>query len=337
MTYNGFEIDMLDVGDADCVLVTRWRDGWPWRVLIDGGNKTDAATVRAFLQRRGINRIHHVVCSHPHDDHAGGLVDVVADRSIRFDCGWMHMPWLHMDEKAVKKALGLSNGLQEAIRFEKSLETATSLYDVFVTRGILVFEPFAGEEIAFLQVCGPTEAYYEELLGAFADVDRIRSRQESHSRALSMEAIGEMILQKAATATKTHSLLDDPRTSPENNSSTVLEAIVNGGKYLLTADAGAQALALAADLYDLETCHCMHIPHHGSRRNITMALIEHFRPSVAFISASGSKKHPRRAVVNAFKKAGARVYSTHYPTPGHIWHHRGTVPPRSDYAPFPGL
>lgn len=77
----------------------------------------------------------------------------------------------------------------------------------------------------------------------------------------------------------------------------------------------------------------MQIPHHGSRRNITADLIEHFRPTTAFVSADGSKKHPNPAVVSAFKEVGTQVYGTHYPDPGSLWQRTGRAPSRPEYEP----
>jgi hypothetical protein len=67
---------------------------------------------------------------------------------------------------------------------------------------------------------------------------------------------------------------------------------------------------------------------------VTEELIAYFKPGTAFVSADGTRKHPRRAVVNAFKAVGAKVFSTHYPPPngGHKWFHLGTVPDRPDYS-----
>src|SRR5439155_9351989 len=88
---------MLTVGNADAILVTRWTNGTATRILLDGGDACDAGTVVAFLIRRGATHLHHVVCSHPHDDHAAGLVDVVKDKRLQIDAGWMHLPWYHVD------------------------------------------------------------------------------------------------------------------------------------------------------------------------------------------------------------------------------------------------
>lgn len=54
--FNGFEIDMLSLGDADSILVTQWRPDrlLPIRVLIDGGNTGSADSILAFLWSRGI-------------------------------------------------------------------------------------------------------------------------------------------------------------------------------------------------------------------------------------------------------------------------------------------
>jgi beta-lactamase superfamily II metal-dependent hydrolase len=137
---------------------------------------------------------------------------------------------------------------------------------------------------------------------------------------------------KTAGAEPKTGLLDNPKTEPENDSGTILATKYNGQLFLFTADVGVLALESASSAYELGNCHWMQIPHHGSRRNITKGLIEYFSPQYAYASASGSdRKHPRRAVVNAFNAQGARVYSTHYPTPGSLWLHRGNVPPRDGY------
>ena len=72
----------------------------------------------------------------------------------------------------------------------------------------------------------------------------------------------------------------------------------------------------------------MQLPHHGSRRNITPELVEYFRPATALVSAEGTKKHPRRKVVNAFKGVGTQVYSTHHPASSDLHQLYGNVPNR---------
>lgn len=64
-----FSILFLDVGQADCMLVT--CDGQ--HMLVDGGNVDDSRLVAAVLKRKGIDYLDYVVCTHAHEDHAGGL------------------------------------------------------------------------------------------------------------------------------------------------------------------------------------------------------------------------------------------------------------------------
>lgn len=180
-----------------------------------------------------------------------------------------------------------------------------------------------------LTVVGPSELYYKEMVSQFDNLQDIITSDRLHKE-LSVQEFAEAILEKAGS-TGSNVLLDNPQTDPENNSCVLLATAQDSCKFLFTADAGAQALALATRAYNLANLYWMQIPHHGSRRNITKPLIEHFSPKIANVSACGSSKHPRRAVVNAFKEVGTAVYSTHYPSPTNLCHHFGEVPPRPSY------
>lgn len=330
MTYNGIEIDMISLGDADSILVTRWINGQNTRVLIDGGNKDSASIVRRFLNSREVHYIDHIVCTHPHDDHAGGLVGLLMDKSISVGCMWFHCAQNHVNMLLVEHALNQTHGLKRAKVIQETLETVNTLATVCNVRKIPIYEPFAGSQIGPLTVVGPTEGYYCELVAQFADSGSIRA-SEALVSSLPNQSLVEAILENT-NPPASESLDANPQTEPENNSCIILAMQHDSGLHLFTGDAGAQALLLAAKQYKLANCHWMQIPHHGSRRNITELLIRHFSPKYAWVSAAGNVKHPRRAVVNAFRKVGAQVYSTHYPNGGNLWHHRGTVPARSGYS-----
>lgn len=321
---------MLSLGDADSLLVTHWADGRYIRVLIDGGNKGSAPIVRQFLKNRGISHLQHVVCTHPHDDHAGGLVDLLADLTLTIDHVWIHRPQLHVSMLLVEYALNQTHGLRRAEVIQETLKTIDTLTAICATRRIPTSEPFAGAQIGPLTVVGPTVDYYSELVAQFANTDAIRASEALVSN-LPNQAFLESLLE-SMNPPVSESLEANPETQPENNSGAILAMQHDSGLHLFTGDAGAQALLRAAQQYRLGGCHWMQIPHHGSRRNITEPLIQYFCPKHAFVSAKGSLKHPRRAVINAFKKVGACVYSTHYPNSGDLWHHRGSVPPRTGYC-----
>jgi glyoxylase-like metal-dependent hydrolase (beta-lactamase superfamily II) len=88
--FNGIEVDVVDIGDADCIVVTRWVNSVPHRVLIDGGCGGDAIKILDFLLHRGFTEFWAVVCTHLHSDHAQGLIKLVRNRALTIRHGWMH-------------------------------------------------------------------------------------------------------------------------------------------------------------------------------------------------------------------------------------------------------
>ncbi len=62
-------VRFIDVGEADAALLV--CDGEA--MLIDGGNVGDSDLLYTCLKDRGISRLKYVFCTHPHEDHVGGL------------------------------------------------------------------------------------------------------------------------------------------------------------------------------------------------------------------------------------------------------------------------
>lgn len=67
------EVHMLDVGDADCLLV-RQSDAC---MLIDAGDPADADRIVSYLHTQGVRRIDYLVLTHPHADHIGSMTRIV--------------------------------------------------------------------------------------------------------------------------------------------------------------------------------------------------------------------------------------------------------------------
>jgi len=333
--YNGIEVDMLSLGNADCILVSFWSGFSVHRVLIDGGNKGDAPTVRAFLRNLKIETIDDVLSTHLHDDHSGGLIELLSDETLTFGKVWCHVPQWHVDNMdkawAALKAAGSSS--DEAAKIRKSLQTVADIYAIAQKRGIPHEEPFKGKRLGNLEVCSPTVEFYDGLAIEITDVEKIKAEDAAEVRYDTQTTLEETMFKAILDdSSSDSSLLTDPHTTPENESSAVTGTQHDGKVFLFTSDAGTCALTNVLRDYKVKGLHWMQIPHHGSRRNITKSLIDTFAPNTAYVSAEGSKKHPRRAVVNAFKEAGATVYSTHYPKPLDLRNHLGTVPTRPGYG-----
>ena len=71
----GLTITVLDVGQGDSILIETPSGR---RILVDGGEKKmGERVVVPFLRKKGINKLDMVVLTHPHDDHVGGLPEVL--------------------------------------------------------------------------------------------------------------------------------------------------------------------------------------------------------------------------------------------------------------------
>lgn len=327
--YDGVEYDMLSLGDADCILVSSWNGQTVFRVLIDGGNKGDAVKVRAFLRGMNITRLDAVLSTHGHDDHSAGLIELLADQTLDVGQLLSHVPQWHVSSvDVVNKALRDAGPSPEADAIRKSFDTSAKLHNAARLRKIEHAEPFEGRQIGSLHILSPSIEFYNDLVTEFTDADRIRAEAAAQQR-YDEQTAREERLEKAGLL-EASSLLDEPHTAPENETSVVTWAKRGGSALLLTADAGLCALTKVVEKYDVAKLFSMQIPHHGSRRNLNACLIEHFSPSYALVSAIGNPKHPRRAVVNAFKELGTKVYSTHYPKPALLHHSIGVVPTRNN-------
>lgn len=74
-----FEVHFIDVGQADSALLL--CDGES--MLIDGGNAADSNWIYTYLKRNGIDQLDYIVCTHPHEDHVGGLPGALSYASAK--------------------------------------------------------------------------------------------------------------------------------------------------------------------------------------------------------------------------------------------------------------
>lgn len=75
---------VFDVGQADSIFVT--NNGY--NMLIDAGNNDDGELLVSKLEEYGIGRIDYLIGTHPHEDHIGGMDDIINN----FDIGEIFMP-----------------------------------------------------------------------------------------------------------------------------------------------------------------------------------------------------------------------------------------------------
>ena len=92
------EIYFFDVGQADSILIKE-KD---YTMLIDGGNQSDGENLVKYLQEElNVNDIDILVGTHPHEDHIGGLPNVISSLSI----GKIYLPNATTTTKIFEKLL----------------------------------------------------------------------------------------------------------------------------------------------------------------------------------------------------------------------------------------
>lgn len=73
------EIHMIDVGQAESILVVQGEHA----MLIDTGDMFDGRTVVEYLRDVGINKLDAVIITHYHNDHSGGMHDVLSAIDVK--------------------------------------------------------------------------------------------------------------------------------------------------------------------------------------------------------------------------------------------------------------
>ena len=103
---NFLKIYFFDVGQADSILITHNNEN----ILIDAGTNEMGTTVVKKLQDLGITKLNYVIGTHPHEDHIGGLDDVIQN----FEIEHIYMPKVQTNTKTFEEVLDavIDKGMQ---------------------------------------------------------------------------------------------------------------------------------------------------------------------------------------------------------------------------------
>lgn len=344
MSYNGFEIFYQNLGNADSIYVRHWDNSIPTNILIDGGRKTHVEQIEGFLDERSkdtpecTSTIHHLVCTHSDDDHAGGLVQLVENKKFHINKAWVHdLRGTEFLPSSYRESLTSWGAKKLLEKIESSEQTRLALLAAIEARKIDREDPYMGSQIGPMWVLGPTKEFFREQYAQMIQEASARSFEMLLESRQVDRYLTEDMLKQADAANE----LGDGVTTPINEVSTVIilpSPYEESGNFLFTGDVGTQGLDQVIDRFGetVSSLRWVDVPHHGSRRSMRQEQIDHLSPMISFISAKGSVKHPSRKMVNALKQHG-KVYSTHYSVSATSWlrHCTGQVPSLNTVAATP--
>ena len=335
-----YEIEFHPVGDAtkagDAISIRYGQNGVYEIMIVDGGTQDSGAAlvehIRAFY---GANvTIAHVVSTHPDSDHASGLREIL--KAFRVHNLWLHGLWHHTTEM-MPYFSGSWNPTDLAYKIRAEYPITEELIGLANDQGSAIWEPFAGTSIGPFTVLSPTLYAYTRLVPQFRrtpDANQAQLQNENWWLGVRKQTGLARLFQKAAAAAANwvderwdiELLKEGASTAAENETSTVLYGKFGSSSILLTADAGVHALGWACDQavelgIDLSTLTLIQVPHHGSRSNVTPSILNRLvGPKLGAYSAAtkiavvscpkDDETHPRKMVMNAFRRRGAPVQKT---------------------------
>jgi len=337
-----YEIDFLPVGegsgDAIVVRYGQASTGY-WLHVVDGGRTETGDTIighiDTFYPRYHID---HMVVTHADNDHACGLVRVMKNKVVKHL--WMNRPWLYAAEILHHFHGNYTlQGLVDEIKSRHSY--LVELEQLATAQGTQIHDVFQGDRIGEFTVLAPRKQRY---IDSIPDFGKTPDRYSAEAIADGKFGLLRALLESAKKILETwdvETLATNTKTSASNESSVVQYATLEGKGVLLTADVGPiglQEAAAYAALLGLEQPKFVQMPHHGSRHNVTPAVLDawlgHKQPpgtiiGTAFCSVGSNKAdYPRAQVTNAFMRRGFKVYATRtkWLSHSHGGGHPNTVP-----------
>lgn len=148
------KVHYIDVGQGDSIFIELPNEE---TMLIDGGSKSNGAIVLNYLNEQKVKKIDYLVSTHPHEDHIGGLVEIINKYSI----GEIYMPDVTHTTKAFENLLLAINN--KGYKINKAIAGDTIL----------------DEEGLNLKILSPEKNYSSNSLNNYSVVIKLKYKDNS--------------------------------------------------------------------------------------------------------------------------------------------------------------
>lgn len=333
-----YQIEMINVEDGDSFVVYYTTDdGAKHLVLIDAGRHRTGDRVLNHLRRNHKGEeIELAIVTHPDEDHYGGfvyLLEQIRDKNIAafpIKHFWLNDPRKHISLDDVKEEIQkqtLEERLKEIYAADDTdlislLEECKIPYREVFTEAIRVgvgLDEYGKNRFKWhvvpsnqegFTILGPTKDYYEKQCFDFKynGVTPIPEKSEDDTIEKNPDFEDTEVYYS-----KTLDEAGDDTSCTNKSSIVVLFQPREDKKYLFTGDASRDSFENMPDPQK-EICkdiYWLKVPHHGSERNLNSALIKHLNPKIAYISTERIGRYADICTINALKKKGCKVMSTH--------------------------
>lgn len=317
-----YEIRFFQVGNAskggDAILI-RFLDEFqkPTVIIVDGGYSETGGKIIEYLKGLRISVIDLVINTHPDIDHISGLIRLFEEESLTIKKLIMNRPWrdsnitadYFADNRITDKSV--NKRMTEAFKYAYQLEQVAIAK---IGENNIIHPVVGNNYFGCLTILSPSKDFYRtELLESDKTPTTLDGGSNTNYYAKTMKKLVRYI--------KGFMLWRNEDTTPINETSIVTLLSMPDQVYLLTADAGRNGIKEALDYMDSQiglaykSIDVLQLPHHGSRKNVTPALIQRISAKDYIISCPPNgldNHHPSRRLVNMVleKVPGARIYTT---------------------------
>lgn len=337
------EIDFLPVGeesrsgDAIAIRFGHYKDS-KWNnqkvFVIDGGNSESGSALVSHIKNvYKTNKVDRIFLTHPDADHASGLRNVIEE--LQVEKIWMHRPWKYWNDLKDSIVDGRITKNSFSERMREAYQFAHDIEQLAIQKKIEIHQPKQGtyyhiDNEKIITVLGPSKNLYLNLIQCSGKTPDMGINQTKSFSISQKKYVYENLDFNTEHLSETYE-----STSPENDMSLVMLLTVANARILLTGDAGCKGLSDAIEYarinsIDLDNLNIFHIPHHGSRHNLTKSILKSIKSEIAMISCAkkGEPNHPSKLVTNSLIRRNMKTFSTKGKT---VYFYFGAVPFREGY------